>query len=321
MQRRQVLQAAAVLAGAAAIHVRAQSHVVTVVVGFSAGAAPDVALRFLVPHLSPELGGRNVIVDNRPGAGGQLAFAALRQASADGTLFAFVPSNLLTTFPLIYSKLPYEAADVTPIATACTFDFSLAVAADHPARTLAQFVDWCKANPKKASLGNPGLGTPHHFFGWLFGRDAGIEIEAVPYRSTPQMAQETASGQVAASIAASPLFIELVRGGKLRVLATTGEARTTAFPDVPTFIEAGYPALKSVEWFGFFGRAGTPQPVLDQLASAVRTVVARDDVAAQLRAMGFTPVVHDAAWLDRVIKADYERWADVVRRTGFKASS
>ena len=320
MQRRHLIQAAAALAVGAGSS-RAQDKPVTIVIGYAAGSAPDIAARFVANQLPAALGGRNVIVDNRPGAGGQLAFVALKQAPADGSVLAFVPSNLLTIFPSIYGKLPYEAKDVTPIVTACTFDFALVVGNDHPATTLAEFVAWAKAHPKQASIGNPGLGTPQHFFGWTFGKTVGVEFEAVPYRSTPQMAQEVAGGQVAAAIAAQPVFIELVRAGKLRMLANTGNTRSFVFPNVPTFAEAGFPTLRSVEWFGFFGRAGTPQPVLDGFAAAVRQVVQRNDVRSQLQGMGFTPVAHDAQWLNDIIRADFDRWADVVRRTGFKAES
>lgn len=317
MQRRIFLQATAgSLAGPLAA--LGQDKPMTIVVGFAAGSAPDIAARFVANQLPAALNGRNVIVDNRPGAGGQLAFVALKQAPADGSVLAFVPSNLLTIFPSIYSRLPYEARDVTAIATACTFDFALVVAKDHPAKNLADFVAWSKANPKQSSIGNPGLGTPQHFFGWTFGRSVGVDYEAVPYRSTPQMAQEVAGGQVAAAIAAQPVFIELVRSGKLRMLATTGDSRSAVFPNVPTFAEAGYPSLRSVEWFGFYGRAGTPQPVLNQFADAVQFTVRRPEVQAQLQGMGFNPVAHDAQWLNNTVRADFERWADVVRRTGFK---
>lgn len=319
MQRRLLLQAAAALAGSP-LAARAQDKPIIVVVGFSAGSAPDIAVRYVAAHL-PEALGRNVIVDNRPGAGGQLAFAALKRAPADGSMLAFVPSNLLTIFPITYTKLPYEPRDVVPIATACTFDFALVVGNDHPARNLAEFIAWSKANPKQASIGNPGLGTPHHFFGWTFGRAAGVDFQPVPYRSTPQMAQDVASGQIASAIAAQPVFMEFVRAGKLRILATTGEARSELFPQVPTFVEAGFPALRSVEWFGFFAPTGTPQAVIDRFATVVRQVVSRDDVRARMHAMGFTAVAHDATWLNNVIQADLERWSEVVRRTGFKADS
>lgn len=320
MQRRLILQAAATLAGGP-LTAAAQDKPVTVVVGYSAGSAPDIAARYVTAHLSAALGGRHVIVDNRPGAGGQLAFVALKQARPDGNALAFVPSNLLTIFPSTYAKLPYDAKDVVPIVTACTFDFALAVAHDHPAKTLGEFIAWCKAHPKQASVGNPGLGTPQHFFTWTFGRAAGVAFEPVPYRSTPQMAQEIAGGQLTSAIAATPVFVELARAGRIRMLATTGQVRNALFPQVPTFAEAGFPTLRSVEWFGFFGRAGTPQEVLDRFASAVRQIVTRDDVRGQLEAMGFTAAAHDAAWLNDTILRDFERWADVVRQTGFKADN
>lgn len=319
MQRRALLQATAAWT-TAPLAARAQDRPVTVVVGFSAGSAPDIAARHITSQL-PTVLGRKVIVDNRPGAGGQLAFVALKQAPADGSVLAFVPSNLLTIFPSIYGKLPYGPEDVVPIATGCTVDFALVVANDHPSKTLAEFVAWCRARPGRASIGNPGLGTPQHFFGWTFGRAAGVEFEAVPYRSTPQMAQEVAGGQLPAAMAAPALFVELVRAGRLRLLATTGDTRSSLFPQVPTFAEAGFPALRSTEWFGFFGRSGTPPHVLERFAGAVRRAVALDAVRSPLQAMGFTAVAHDAAWLNHTIRSDSARWAEVVRRTGFKAES
>jgi len=320
MQRRLLIQAAATLAGAPLL-ARAEDKPITLVLGFSAGSAPDIAARIIANHLPSELGGRKVIVDNRPGAGGQLAFVALKQASPDGSVLAFAPSNLLTIFPRTYSKLPYDAADVTPIATGCTVDFAFVVASNHPAKTLGEFVTWAKANPKQASIGNPGLGTAQHFLGWLFGKEAGVDLEGVPYRSTPQMAQELAGGQIAGAIAVQAVFMELVRAGRLRMLATTGETRSALFPSVPTMDEAGFASLRAVDWFAFFGPRAFPQSAVDGLAAAVRKVVQREDVRSQLHGMGLTAVAHDAQWLNKSIKADSDRWAEVVRRTGFKADS
>lgn len=319
VSRRRLLGAAALLATPAG---RAQSpRPLTVLVGYNPGGPVDIAARALVTPLSESLG-RQVLVDYKPGAGGQFALMALKQAPADGQLLALSPPSPLTIFPSTFSKLSYDPFnDFAPIATACTFDFAFVVGAEHPARSLAEFAAWCKAHPKQASLGVAGLGTTPHFLGWTFARKAGIELEAVPYKGTPQMAQEVASGQLACAISPQANFAELIKGGRLRLLATTGARRSTVFPQVPTFTESGHAELQSEEWFGLFARAGTPRPVLDSLAEAVRQAGQRETYRKTLSDLGFAPEVLDAQRLARSIRADHERWADVVRKTGFKADT
>ncbi|HSV52355.1 MAG TPA: tripartite tricarboxylate transporter substrate-binding protein [Burkholderiaceae bacterium] len=322
MQRRTILQAGAALAATAlGATAQADTRPLTILVGYNPGGPVDIVARQLAEPLR-ELLGRPVLVDYKPGAGGQFALTALKQAPADGALLALSPPSPLTIFPSTYSKLAYDPfKDFAPVATACTFDFALTVGANHPARTLAEFVAWCKRNPKDASVGVAGLGTTPHFLGWIFARNAGIELLAVPYKGTPQMAQEVAAGQLACAISPQANFAELVKGGRLRLLGTTGASRSSVFPQVPTFAEAGFAQLQSEEWFAFFARAGTPQPLLDTLAHAVRQAVARDDVRKAFASMGFGAEARGGAQLVKDIRSDYERWAEVVRRTGFKAES
>jgi tripartite-type tricarboxylate transporter receptor subunit TctC len=320
-RRRLLLQA-----GAAALLPMSVSHAdtarpLTLLVGYNPGGPVDIVARQLAEPLR-ELLGCQVLVDYRPGAGGQFALSALKTAAADGKLIALSPPSPLTIFPSTFSKLGYEPfKDFTPIATACSFDFAFAVGANHPARTLAEFVAWCKKNPKDASLGIAGFGTTPHFLGWTFAQQAGIALEAIPYKGTPQMAQELAAGQIACAISPQANFAELVKGGRLRLLGTTGPARSPVFPQVPTFSEAGYAALQSEEWFGLFARAGTPQPLLDALAEATRKAVARESTRRALAELGFNPEVRNAARLAQDIKSDFARWAEVVKRTGFKADA
>lgn len=319
--RRHLLQAGSALAASTALGARAQAKPLTLLVGYNPGGPVDIVARQLATPLA-ELLGRQVMVDYKPGAGGQFALTALKQAPADGHLLALSPPSPLTIFPSTFGKLAYEPfKDFAPIATACTFDFAFVVGASHPAKTLAEFAAWCKANPKQASVGVAGLGTTPHFLGWTFAKKAGIELEAIPYKGTPQMAQEVAAGQLACAISPQANFAELIKGGKLRLLATTGTARSPVFPQSPTFSESGYAELQSEEWFALFARAGTPQPLLDELAAALKKIGARDSYRKALTDMGFAPEVHDTARLTRDIRADFERWAEVVRKTGFKAEA
>lgn len=323
MQRRDFIGALSVsaLAATGLQQAQAQPKPLTLLVGYNPGGPVDIVARQLAEHLREPLG-RQVIVDYKPGAGGQFALTALKQAPADGSLIALSPPSPLTIFPSTFSKLAYDPfKDFAPIATACTFDFAFTVGANHPARNLAEFIAWCKVNPKQASLGVAGLGTTPHFLGWTLARKAGIELEAIPYKGTPQMAQEVAAGQLACAISPQANFAELVKGGRLRLLGTTGAARSTVFPQVPTFTEQGYAEVQSEEWFALFARAGTPQPLLDALADATRKVVAREDVRKALGDMGFNPEARNATRLAQDIRADFDRWAEVVKRTGFKAES
>ena len=257
MQRRHLLQTGAALATSVWAAARADSKPLTLLVGYNPGGPVDIVARQLAEHLREPLG-RQVMVDYKPGAGGQFALTALKQAPADGALLALSPPSPLTIFPSTFAKLAYDPfKDFAPIATACTFDFAFTVAA----------------------------------------------------------------GQLASALSPQANFAELVKGGRLRLLGTTGAARSLVFPQVPTFTEAGFPAMQSEEWFALFARAGTPQPLLDALADAMRQVVAREDVRKALGEMGFNPEARNAARLVQDIRADFERWAEVVRRTGFKADA
>jgi tripartite-type tricarboxylate transporter receptor subunit TctC len=317
-RRRALLAGAALLAAPLA---RADSKPLTILVGYNPGGPVDIVARQLAEPLR-DLLGRQVLVDYRPGAGGQFALTALKTGPADGQLIALSPPSPLTIFPSTFTKLTYDPfKDFSPIASACSFDFAFAVGAQHPARNLAEFIAWCQKNPKDAMLGIAGFGTTPHFLGWTFAQQAGIALEAIPYKGTPQMAQELAAGQIACAISPQANFAELVKGGRLRLLGTTGPARSPVFPQVPTFREAGFAALQSEEWFGLFARAGTPQPLLDVLAEATRAAVAREPVRQALAEQGFKPEVRHGARLAQDIRSDFARWAEVVKRTGFKADA
>ncbi|SDP61764.1 Tripartite-type tricarboxylate transporter, receptor component TctC [Rhodoferax sp. OV413] len=325
MQRRHLLQAGTALAATTAFDavaaLGAESKPLTILVGFGPGGPVDTVARQLVEPLR-ELLGRPVLVDYKPGVGGQMALTAVKQAAPDGAVLALSPPSPLTISPSTFDKLPYDPfKDFAPVCSACTFDFSLVVGSDHPARTLAELVAWCKQNPKQANLGVAGLGSSPHFLAWLFARKAGIALEPIAYRGTPNMAQEVAGGQLACAFSPQANFAELVKAGRLRMLATTGAVRSTAFPQVPTFGESGYAELQSEEWFAFFARTGTPPAMLNVFAEAVRQVVARDTVRLHLLGMGFNPEACGASRLAQDIRTDFERWAEVVRRTGFKADS
>ena len=154
---------------------------------------------------------------------------------------------------------------------------------------------------------------------WTFSAAAGLDVAHVPYRMPPQIAQEVVGGALAGGIASSSLFAELVKGGKLRVLATTGTQRSGLFPQAPTFREAGYPSVVGQEWYALFARAGTPPAAVAAMAAAAKDLAMREEVLSTLASLGFAAEVHDATWVAERMRSESAHWREVVARVGFKA--
>ncbi|TSD56902.1 hypothetical protein FFI97_022250 [Variovorax sp. KBS0712] len=320
MERRTALQALAAAGLASMGAARAsEAQPLNLLVGFAAGSVPDLVARVISRPLTQALG-RTTIVENKGGAGGQLALAALKQHSAVAQQLAITPVAALSLYPLTYARLPYDPErDFVPVCSICVIDFALVVAADHPAQTLQEFVAWCKRNPGKASIGNPGSGSSPHFVATLFGTVAGIQVEHVPYRAPPQIAQEVIGGTLSAGMASVPLFSELIKSGRLRVLATSGAQRNPFYPHIPTFSEVGYPGVVGQEWFALYAPAGASPDLVAALGRAVLQAVGRDDVKAVLTPLGLSLDVRDAVWLAERRREESAQWRAVVQRTGFKA--
>lgn len=296
-----------------------ESDLLKCLVGFSAGSVPDVLARIVGRPLSETMK-RPLVVDNRAGVGGQLALAALKQAPADGSTIAITPLSALSLYPSTYAKLPYDpTADFRPVCTICVTDFAFVVEAGHPARSIQEFVAWAKANPGKSSVGNPGNGSSPHFAAWSFNTSAGLDLAHAAYRMPPQIAQDIVSGSLTSGMASCSLFSELVKGGRLRVLATTGSRRSSLFPQVPTFTEAGYPAVVGEEWFALLVRQGTPVATVKSLAAAAQSLADLKEVQSAMSGVGVTLEIHDAAWVDERIRTEAARWRDVAQRASFKA--
>lgn len=297
----------------------AETPLLNLLVGFSAGSVPDVLARIVGRPLCEAMK-RTLVVDNRAGVGGQLALAALKQGPADGSTIAITPLSVVTLYPSTYAKLPYEpATDFAPVCSICLTDFAFVVAADHPAQTVREFVAWAKANPGKGSIGNPGNGSAPHFVAWSFNTSADLDLQHVPYRAPPQIGQELVGGTLTAGMASSSLFSELVKSGRLRALATTGSRRSALYPQVPTFAEAGYPAVVGEEWFVLFARQGTPGATIAAITAAARDAVGREEVRTAMAALGLSLEVHDAAWVTERMRGEFARWRDMAARSGFKA--
>ncbi len=321
-------EALAFLAGVAGLPLAARAQGIEqlkVFYGFPPGSSGDITARRVAERLGP--GGYSkaaAVVENRAGAGGRIALEALKSAPADGSVMAVTPMSPLSIYPHVYKKLAYDsAADFAPVGIAAIAHHALAIGPAVPAEvtTLKAFIAWCKANPEKATYGSPGAGSTLHLLGAWLGLQAGVTLNHVPYRGSAPGVTDTVGGQVAAMITPLGDVMQHHRAGKLRVLATTGPARSPFGQEVPTFAEQGFAELTTEEWFSFFAPAKTPANVIAAANAAINAALKDKAVidalaSVSLLARGSTPEE-----LGKSQRAEFERWGPVVKRIGFTAES
>jgi len=265
-----------------------------------------------------------VVVENRTGAGGQIALSALKATPPDGSTLALTPMSMLGVYATTYKKLPYDpVADFLPVSQAVRFDFGLAVGPQVPSsvRTLADFVAWCKSNPGNANFGSPAAGSVPHFVAELFGRAAGIDFKHIPYRGTQPAIADLMGGQLASVSGPVGEFLQHAPTGKVRLLATSGAKRSKFASTVPTYAEQGFKDIVFDEWFGFYVPAKTAPDIVTKLAGAIQTSLAAPEMIDSLGQMGLEATPSTPAELAALLKKDTERWAPLIKSIGFTAES
>ena len=296
----------------------AQSGTIRIIFPYAAGGSGDATARLLADKLQTSLG-QTVLVENRTGGAGRIGVNAVKNAAADAGTLLFTPFAAVTIYPFAYRSLDYDPfTDLAPITQVCTFDFALAVRSDFPARTPPELVAWLKANPDKAQYGSPGAGALPHFFGLLFGRAAGVEMTHIAYKGTAPALSDLLGGQIPMVSSTVSDFLELHRAGKVRVIATSGEERTTDLPDVPTFKESGIDIVGS-GWYGMFAPARTPPDVIARLNAALVAALAQPDLKARISSFGLKPTGTSPAQLAAIQRADADKWGPIVKASGFVA--
>jgi tripartite-type tricarboxylate transporter receptor subunit TctC len=298
----------------------AQEGTIRIVLGFPAGASSDLLTRLLADHMRATLG-QAVIVENRTGAGGQIANEAVKSAAPDGHTLLMTPVATMSIYPHSYARLRYDPfKDFEPIAHLADFQLALGVSAKVQAGTLAEYVALVKKDSKAGYYASAAPGSIPHFFGVMFARTAGIEMTHVPYKGTAQVLQALAAGEIAAATTLAADIGALARAGKARILATTGAARSPAFPDVPTFRESGYD-IEGTGWYGLFAPAATPAATVARLSAAAIDAMRAPAVRSRLENLGVEPTGLGPRELAAVMKRDYERWGPVIKASGFKAEN
>jgi tripartite-type tricarboxylate transporter receptor subunit TctC len=261
-----------------------------------------------------------VLVDNKPGAAGRLAIDDVRRGAADGSTILVTPASTLTMYPHIYRNLTYDPmTDLAPVSMLATFGFVLVVGSRVPpsVRGFADYVSWCRANPKLADCGNAGAGSFPHFMAVLLARDARVELTHVPFKSSSAALQDLAGGQISAVLSTEPSALPLIQAGRLRALATSWEQRSPFLPDVPTLKELGLPRLTQREWFGAFVSRGTPAATIatanEELALAVGAPGTREAWATA----AIVPQRSTASELGAVLRSEYDFWGPIIKASGF----
>ncbi len=294
-----------------------------IMVGFPPGGAIDVAARRFAEKMRPGYA-KAVVADNRAGAGGQIAAAALKTAPADGSVLMLAPMAVFGIYPFTYKKLPYDpVADFAPVSRAVQFNHGLAVGPAVPAsiQTVPEFLAWCRANPEQANFGTAGNGTTMHFIGMLLGRAANTPWRHIAYRGSQPAIQDLIGGQLPAVIAPVSELTPHLAGGRCRLLVTMGKSRSRFFPTIPTLIEQGFSELGFSEWHGFFVPAKTPADMIQSLNAAIRTAATQADIVQAMDALSFELALSSPAELAQQVKEDMQRWQKLISSTGFTLES
>lgn len=323
--RRQALQSTGAAALLAAIgrdaFAQAQIETTRIITGFAAGGTSDTICRRVAQRLQGDFA-RTAVVENKTGAGGQIAVSTVKAAAPDGATILQTPTSMLTIYPHIYKKLPYEPlADLTPVSIGCVFDFGFAVGPAVPAsvRTVGDFVNWVKANPQGGNFGSPAAGSTPHFIGALVGKVGGVELKHAAYRGTQPAMLDLVGGNISAVSGPVGDLTQHLATGKVRILATSGSKRNRFAPDVPTYAEQGFPTLTHSEWFAFFLPAKASPELVNRLNASMKTALAHKDVVDGLATFGLEAMSSTPAELTELIKRDTAKWAPIVKQVGFTA--
>ena len=317
--RRRALQA---VAGAAALAVSVawgqQSRLVKLIVGFPPGGGTDAIARLLAERLKDELGA-TVVVENKPGAGGQLAAQALKAAAPDGNTFFISHDHTVSILPLVMKNPGFDPAkDFAPVAGFASFVNAFAVSPGTPAKTLAEYVAWVQGPGQgKGVVGVPAPASTPEFLVKVLGEKFKLDLVPAPYRGSGPMLADMLGNQIASGIGSVPDFIETHKAGRLRVLAVLGGARQPTLPEVPTLAELGIAGFEDLPYYGFFAPAGTPRPAIDGFSRALSNVVKMAEVRDRLTALGLAVEFMSSEQLATRERAYAKTWAEIIRKSGF----
>lgn len=295
------------------------SKPITIVVPFAPGGGNDILARLIAPKMSQQLG-QPVIIENKPGAGGNLGADYVAHAAPDGYTLV-IASSQVTMNPYLGMKVPFNIErDFEPVGRIGSVPLVLVANTSQPYRTLKEFVDYTRANPGKVSYSSPGPGTPQHLAGEVFAKLNHTELLHVPYRGTGPSIADLMGNQVQVSFATFASVIQYVRAGKLRALGIAGQQRTQLMPELPAFSEAGLKGYEAELWYSLLAPAKTPRPVVDRINAAMMAALKSPDLADQFTKQGFEVKGSTPDELKTYITRELARWQRLITENNIKVA-
>jgi tripartite-type tricarboxylate transporter receptor subunit TctC len=292
------------------------SKPIRVIVTTSPGGITDIAVRILGAHITARTGAP-VVIDNRPGASGNIAMEAVAHAAPDGYTLCFGNTGNITINPFLFAHMPFDPlTNLVPVGPVGTVPLFLVINGNVPARTLQEFIAYAKANPDTVNYAGAGAGTTPDLAGLEFIRRAGLKLVVVPFKGTAPATTAVVAGDVQATFISMGPHMDFVRAGALRVLAAATPKREPYMPDTPTFAELGFPGFETSTWFSLFAPRGTPAEIIDQLNLYTRSVHDDPEAQGRLDANFVDPLTLTAAEFAALVKADAAKWERIVRETG-----
>ncbi|MET4575169.1 Bug family tripartite tricarboxylate transporter substrate binding protein [Ottowia thiooxydans] len=307
------------LAAPLAANAKLHNGPIRVLVGFPPGGATDVVVRALIDKLSKAIDGQVFVVENRPGAGGQIAAQLLKAAPPDGSTIMLSIDHTQVIVPLTIAAATYNpVTDFTALAGVATYYNALAVSGSTGIKNLSELGAWVKARPTEANFGVPASGSVPQFIGDIVGKSFGVTMNPVPYKGGAPMVQDLLAGQIPIGIASMTELIEYHRAGKVRILASSGAERSRTAPDIPTFLELGFKGIDKNPWLAFFGPKGMSPEFVAQFDRGMKTVLAQPDLQERLAKMGNEVAPVSSKEVRQWVVDASLHWSRVIRESGFK---
>ncbi|MEI8266451.1 MAG: tripartite tricarboxylate transporter substrate binding protein [Betaproteobacteria bacterium] len=291
---------------------------IRMVVTFPPGGSADAVVRMLLPRLNERLG-QQVVVDNRPGAGGNIGLAVVAKAAADGYTLGVGAAGALAANSSLYDKMPFDPLkDFRPVSMLAAIPFVIVGNPSLAAKTQPELLAVARGQPGKLSIGHGGNGTAMHLSAALFAQMAQVKLVEVPYRGSGPAALDVLAGNVPLAVVDLPAALQHIRAGKLTAFAVTSPQRLPQLPDVPTVAEAGLAGYDSTGWFGVVAPAGTPTAIIDRLSADIHAVLGDEQIRTSMRNLGVEPAPSRPAAFEAYIRAETQKWARVIQQANIK---